>query len=134
MPSKQETFDIVAKHLLTQNQKSMAVVDADPNLVCAYRGNNGCKCAAGILIPDAKYDPAMENGIIIIATDLYRTTLISSRLVTTVVALEEGHDAGLVRGLQQVHDLGGVSEWRNRLELVAGHHALNTNVLDQVPA
>jgi len=28
---------------------------------CAYRGRNGCKCHAGHLIPDDKYDPSMEG-------------------------------------------------------------------------
>jgi hypothetical protein len=28
---------------------------------CRYRGDEGCKCAIGHLIPDDKYDPAMET-------------------------------------------------------------------------
>ena len=46
----QEVFDIVSKHLLKQNERSGFSDDS-----CSYRGPNGLKCAAGILIPDEEY-------------------------------------------------------------------------------
>jgi hypothetical protein len=46
----QEVFDQVAEHMLTQNEQSK---HGD---TCAYRGDNGLKCAAGCLIGDDEYD------------------------------------------------------------------------------
>lgn len=31
------------------------------SIICAYRGDNGCKCFAGHLIPDDRYSPKLEN-------------------------------------------------------------------------
>lgn len=33
----------------------------DSRRECRYRGSFGTKCALGVLIPDADYDPMMEN-------------------------------------------------------------------------
>ena len=52
MRTSQEVFDVVAKHLLTQNAKSM---DDPWDEMCAYRGENGRRCAVGALIPDDLY-------------------------------------------------------------------------------
>lgn len=57
----QEIFDVVSKHLLTQIKRSMACVHQNRLESCAYRGKNGTKCAAGILIPDDEYEPGMES-------------------------------------------------------------------------
>jgi predicted RNase H-like nuclease len=59
----QEVFDTVAQHLIAQGKKSMARLSEDPHphAVCAYRGENGTKCAVGCLIPDEAYDPSIEN-------------------------------------------------------------------------
>ena len=54
--TEQEVFDQVAKHLLTQGERS------EGKDRCLYRGENGLKCAAGSLIGDDEYDPSMENG------------------------------------------------------------------------
>lgn len=51
---RQEIFEMVAKHLFQQKERSM-------DGKCLYRGPNGKKCAIGILIPDEKYDPDMEG-------------------------------------------------------------------------
>lgn len=58
--SAQDVFDQVAIHLLTQNQPSIAPVAGFPT-DCAYRGNNGLKCAAGCLIADDEYDIEIEG-------------------------------------------------------------------------
>lgn len=54
--TKQEIFDIVAKHLLTQNCKALGLDGR-----CSYRGDAGTKCAVGILISDEEYYPEMEG-------------------------------------------------------------------------
>lgn len=118
--TEQETFDIVAKHLLTQNKKAMAVYGfaiAMDMPRCAYRGNDGTKCAAGCLIPDDDYNPDMEG----------RGITTPNALHTVLTAA--GHDIQLVEALQYVHDVYPVSAWREQLADVAARFGLNTEVL-----
>lgn len=90
----QETFDIVVNHLRQQNTKSLA----SNGFTCLYRGKYGRKCAAGVLIPDSKYQPDLE---------------LKSCTEETVskILLEEGHDIYLVRELQNIHDLYDIPNW-----------------------
>lgn len=53
----QEVFDAVYLGLASQDFKP----SADDNGACYYRSNDGCKCAAGHVIPDDLYAPSMEN-------------------------------------------------------------------------
>jgi len=59
--TEQELFDIVYKHLMSQNAKSMMARAAGPGFICAYRGNDGLMCAIGVLIPDEDYRADMER-------------------------------------------------------------------------
>ena len=52
---RQAAFEHVAMHLLRQGKKSLRWGH------CAYRGDDGLKCAVGCLISDEDYDPAMDN-------------------------------------------------------------------------
>ena len=65
MRTKQEIYDIVINHLRAQGAKSLITkLDEEGNLIpdlCAYRGDGGMKCAAGILIPDDVYSEKMEG-------------------------------------------------------------------------
>lgn len=54
--TKQEIFDQVANHLLTQMQKSENI-----GRKCMYRNYSGLKCAAGCLIADDEYNPEFEK-------------------------------------------------------------------------
>lgn len=56
----QEIFDVVSAHLRTMPARSFD--SSDGAKACAYRGDNGGKCAVGILIPNNLYSPAMEGG------------------------------------------------------------------------
>lgn len=53
----QQVFDTVLNGIRAQGKAS---ISADSNY-CMYRSEDGCKCAAGLLIPDNLYDPTMEN-------------------------------------------------------------------------
>lgn len=62
----QQVFDKVAKHLLTQNARSVRKTpdedycDAGEDQ-CAYRGDDGKMCAVGCLISDEEYTPYFEG-------------------------------------------------------------------------
>lgn len=52
----QEIFNKVIEHLLKQGFQCL-----DQGDVCLYRGDNGMKCAIGVLIKDKDYNPKMEG-------------------------------------------------------------------------
>ena len=58
-----ETVRFVRDALLKQGQKSINEERSreDGETLCMYRGDNGCKCAIGHLIPDENYKPSLEN-------------------------------------------------------------------------
>ena len=58
--SAQEVFDQVVNHLLQQGKKSQNETSGG-DVLCAYRGFNGLKCAAGCLIADDEYKEWFEQ-------------------------------------------------------------------------
>ena len=109
--TRQEIFDIVARHLLTQGERSTA-----PKLGCAYRDGSGRKCAIGALIPD----------------DLYSRDLEGFRADSPCILKAANIDAsdGLFAvGLQDVHDKYLPHEWREKLEGWASTYNLSPAVL-----
>jgi hypothetical protein len=77
----QEIFDTVAKHLATQGRKAM-IANA-----CAYRGEGGLKCAAGVLIRDDEYNDGMEGKM---ADDILPRRLCPH--VDLILRLQYAHD------------------------------------------
>ena len=98
--TKQEIFDKVAKHLLTQGVRS---VDG-ANGRCMYRGTNGTKCAAGCLIPDDKYDNRFERKAWSSIADKFPELI------------EHEH---LIQQLQIVHDSCAPEQWITALRNTA---------------
>ncbi len=97
----QEVYDYVAAHLLTQNAKAQGEIGSANG--CLYRAPEGRKCAAGCLIPDDLYTPAMEGrGIAdsIVAEGLER--------------VPQGA-LGFLRSAQLIHDHRDPPEWRDAL-------------------
>lgn len=120
--TKQQTFDIVAKHLLTQGRRA---TNLDGH-ICMYRAPNGDKCAAGCLIPDEQYVLSLEGQTVYGHTmyDLLR---------------DLGHDITLVKVLQRVHDCGDhgpveeiVPSWPRLLRELAGRLGLSSAVVDEL--
>lgn len=83
----QEIFETVARHLFAQGRPAYDLSDG-----CLYRGPNGTKCAVGCLIPDDRYDPAMEHHAV---QDL-------SREAFNLPEIKDHED--LLASLQNVHD------------------------------
>lgn len=59
MITKQQIFTKVKAHLLQQGKQSMR--QTKPVQICAYRGDEGLKCAIGCLIPDNEYSSCIEG-------------------------------------------------------------------------
>lgn len=57
----QEWFDESFLKLFVQGKPSVRFSSLGDAHICAYRGNNGCRCGIGWLIPDPNYDPCIEG-------------------------------------------------------------------------
>lgn len=116
MSSKQETFDIVVTHLRKQGCKS------ENDDYCLYRGPNGTMCAAGVLIPDGKYQEEFENQGIVEWEDSNYSQ--ESASVVGKLIIELGHDLYLVNKLQKIHDCIPFGDWEEAFEELAKEHDL----------
>ena len=126
MHTPQSLFTTVARHLLTQMERSVRDAPDAPGNGCAYRGDDGRKCAVGCLIPDEQYRPKFE-GINV------------SQPGTTAKALRAAAGIGekdlrtitLADRLQALHDNQHPSAWRGCLARVAADYGLT---MPEVPA
>jgi hypothetical protein len=129
----QEMFDKVVTTLFKQGKRSVmprrARTPAGTGMKqdCAYRGEGGVRCAAGVLIHDEHYTPALE----LEAPDDPR---VSSALMSS--GIHEGQ-ISLVMDLQYAHD-GGVDEeepaetvqrWVGDFQEVAEKHGLSDGAI-----
>ena len=101
--NKQEVFNTVKKHLLTQNAKSMNEVGD-----CAYRGLHKRKCAIGIFIPDNLYTYKLE-----MTTVNFVWALIFPYEILSM------YDRLFLHSLRNVHDECEVDDWERELKVVA---------------
>ena len=114
MYSKQETFNRVATHLLTQSKKCLDPVSRG----CLYRDGKGACCAAGCLLTDRTYDEDFEGQSI-------------EEIIEDVRTDWFGHNAKLVGALQDLHDRWSVRTWKDHLYNLANLHSLDDSVLKQ---
>lgn len=107
--TKQQIFDQVAAHLLKQMRRSTRSENVSS---CMYRGANGLKCAAGILIDDNEYKDKMEGRSWI---DLVEFGIVPIR------------NFEFIRELQILHDSKSVYYWPDLLRLLAKKYKLKCN-------
>lgn len=108
--TRQETFDKVARHLLTQNKQAL-----NPQGSCVLRNDDGLRCAVGSLLTDEDFEPWKQTNI-----------------CSAVERLEErGHDRGLLARLQGVHDNYLSPDWLQQLNWLAPQLGLSNVVLDE---
>ena len=109
----QHTFDTIVEHLRKQGCKS-----ADAIGVCLYRGPNGLKCAAGILIPDDKYHLDMENK--------------PCDLDIVCKAIPEQYDIHIASRMQNIHDSYPPCYWESKFKQLAERYNLTYKAPDEV--
>ena len=97
-------FERVKAHLLAQNCQSMT--DGE----CAYRGEDGLRCAVGVLIEDRHYSRFFEGGTVCDAS-------VAQALALSGVGVSQRH-LSLLADLQNMHDLTGPPYWPTRLEAI----------------
>lgn len=92
--SAQAVFNASASHMLAQGKQSYSSRAG----MCAYRGDDGAKCAVGCLIADDEYSDRMEG---LAAADVAEEGLLPERLtphVKLLTALQNAHDAACMDG------------------------------------
>jgi len=110
--TRQEIFDKVAKHLLTQNAKARGDVETGgPSGCLYYDSETGRKCAIGCLIPQDQYDPRMEDQGCVNNNEMVIDVLKSIGIDCGC----NGADYFFIQSLQKIHDNNAVSVWKNRL-------------------
>lgn len=91
--SNQQFYDETITHLRKQKKRSVRGGD----LYCAYRGNDDCKCAIGVHIPDDKYHSSMEGQDVIWVWHNFP--------LTREYLLDPSHNGfALMKDLQCLHD------------------------------
>lgn len=119
LATKQQVFDQVATHLLTQNAKALAWSGG-----CQYRllldDGTVLKCAVGCLISDDEYRSIIEG-------ELYGSHNFNEFFGFTD---ETPHLTLLIR-LQRLHDSCSVPMWKERLKQIALDFNLNTDILKE---
>jgi len=123
---KQEVFNKVKTHLLTQNERA----GREGN--CQYRTSEGLKCAVGCLIEDQYYDPQIEGtGIVAVKWDIESNNPQTSGVVSVFrTILEKSHVPMnsevflLLSELQKLHDYLPVHTWEVNLKEIAKYHGL----------
>lgn len=118
MPTRQETFDVVARHLLTQNKRSRVIDEGAVSSSCAYRGDDGLKCAVGCIIPDEYYTKDFEGN------------RVDHEIIRDLLNFL-GYDLALLKQLQNVHDLFEPHRWAKHLRDTAHMYGLRDTVLDE---
>jgi hypothetical protein len=113
--NRQEMFNFVATHLLTQKCRSKEF----ENGTCMYRGPGGLKCAVGALIPDAIYDRAFEGESAVSLIERFPE-------VKQYIP-----DVDLAQDLQYIHDDVPTEQWLTALKELAYVQDLNDAVLVQ---
>lgn len=124
--TKQETFNKVVTAIIAQGRPSISGGTWSGG-TCAYRGAGGAKCAAGILIPDDKYEVVFE-GLRVVKRPTGTNQETAERLRDLIAS--EGHDIGLVHDLQNAHDssvdrANFVEAFKRKARFVAGEHELD---------
>lgn len=141
--NKQEIFDKVTVHLLTQKKKAQRVnnlslfVSVNPESpICTYRSPEGLRCAIGCLIPDELYDPVIEGislNIVTISEDTGTEQESGANKLLEILSIIgiERNNLKFLRDLQDVHDGSGVGDWKVILRCVANEYGCKTNILEQ---
>jgi len=121
---RQQVFNRVTDHLLSQQKKSMTVTTNLPDGQCRYRSDSGLKCAIGALIPDDKYQPDMEGCTAPALIQRFGWEAVG--LDGSNLTLDEQYSLRcFLDNLQCVHDLYAVEDWKKELLAVAMKYKLD---------
>jgi hypothetical protein len=99
-------MNIVETHMLKQMKRS---VSSDGS--CAYRGENGLKCAVGALINDEHYDKSFDTN----SVPVWDASILNAIEASLDEKLNESN-VDLLNELQSIHDTCEPHEWVTELD------------------
>jgi len=104
-------FTIARDGMLKQGMRSMSTQEGESS--CAYRGDNGLRCALGFCISDKDYRPSMEGYG---PEEVY---------IAKAIGLPyEGEAISFLSELQSIHDNKDPEAWDFHLRMFAQVHGL----------
>lgn len=106
MTNKQEIFNKVYRHLLSQGKRSI-----NNNGMCEYRTGDGLKCAVGCLIDDKDYKPSLEGTAV-------NNSQVVIALESSGINMADGI-ADMLFELQDIHDNHPAHTWKDVLKDLA---------------
>jgi len=109
--TRREIFEKIKKHLLSQGKQSMK-----EELVgngCAYRGEDGLKCAIGCLIPDELYSLEIERDIVDLRSH-YKFFWIP--FIKHLGIEDSDETIHFLSDLQRIHDHEKVEDWESSFD------------------
>ena len=113
--TRQQVFDKVATHLLTQMEQAVGDIGGS----CQYRAGK-LSCAGGCLIPDEEHDE-----------DLVEQKDWTQLVRESVVPRNHMH---LIVRLQRIHDRQNTRSWKEQLKILAESEGLEFgDALQQLP-
>jgi hypothetical protein len=132
--TKQELFDKAVHHLFTQAKAGLLKGGGG-----AYRGHGGGCCPIGNLVGDEYYTTRMEGIPVryICRTDKQGIpqsmdigiAALESALRAACVNIDDPEIPSFLSKLQNVHDIFGQWEWKERFTSIAREYGLNTDVI-----
>ena len=125
---KQEIFNKVAVHLLTQKAQA-GRKEGDAPFACLYRAPDGKKCAAGCLITDEAYIPYLEQKTV--TSEVVTRALIKSGVFPDLSTRKYRDRRDMLAHLQSIHDGTLVSNWKNALLNIGELNGLYTSVVKE---
>lgn len=117
--TKQELYDKIVGGLRQQGKKSFkqrTIGIAVNDMICAYRGDNNCRCAFGFVIPDDLYSSRMEGSSVIGVLAEFPTLEAHLNL--------DAETKLLAMRLQHVHDVINPLAWDNAFVVIADDFGL----------
>jgi hypothetical protein len=120
--NRQEVFDKVARHLLTQKERATIYDPAQGMDVCRYRADNGMRCAIGCLIPDDYYQIRMEGMTV---------SSLFTEFPQLLALFDYTVEPSFLQALQNVHDNNSPNLWKQALTDFATIYKLNADVLKE---
>jgi hypothetical protein len=107
--TQQEIYDFVYNKIIEQGKPSMVVTDRISGATsCAYRGENGCKCAIGHLLTDEDLKDIEKHNKTTYPTNHLRAMTImdimTTYLITPSLTLYVDKNTWFISRLQRAHD------------------------------
>ena len=115
MKTIQEIFDIMAGHLLAQNERSGGIEGGE--FRCKYLDSDGKKCAVGALISTETYDSRIEDRP-------FSGTLCRDILIENEIDVHDLAIFNLIDEVREIHDYAEVYMWRDHLMKIATAYGL----------